>query len=147
MVDVKTEIIIAKPIQVVAEYASNPNNAPEWYENIKSIEWKTEKPLAVGSKLAFVAEFLGRRLEYVYEVVELIPEQKMVMRTVDGPLPMETTYTWIEINDQTTKMTLRNRGKPSGFSKIFAPFMAMMMRRANNKDLQQIKVILERFNE
>lgn len=143
MVDVKTEINIAKPIAVVADYASNPDKAPEWYENIKSIEWKTDKSLAVGSKLAFVAEFMGRRLEYVYEVVELIPKHRMVMRTADGPFPMETTYTWTAIDDQTTKMTLRNRGKPSGFSKVFAPFMALMMSRANNKDLKKIKKIVE----
>lgn len=143
MVDVITEITITKPIDVVADYAYDPDNAPEWYENIKSIEWKTERPLDVGSKLAFVAQFLGRRLEYVYEVVELIPKQRMVMRTADGPFPMETTYTWTKIDDQTTKMTLRNRGNPSGFSKVVAPFMAMMMRRANNKDLKKIKKIVE----
>lgn len=143
MVDVQTEITIGKPISVVAEYAANPDNAPEWYDNIKSIEWKTSKPLAEGSKLAFMAHFLGRRLEYTYEVVELIPEQKMVMRTADGPFPMETTYTWTAIDSQNTRMTLRNRGKPSGFSKVFAPFMAKMMEKANNKDLEQIKTILE----
>ena len=143
MVDVKAEITIDRPIRIVAEYASNPDNAPEWYENIKSIEWKTDKSLAVGSKLAFVAEFLGKRLDYVYEVVELIPKQKMVMRTADGPFPMETTYTWTKIDDETTKMTLRNRGNPSGFSKVVAPFMAMMMRRTNNKDLKNIKKIIE----
>jgi len=143
MVDVNTEIIIQQPRTTVANYAMEPDNAPDWYVNIDSSEWLTPKPLQLGSQIAFKAQFLGRSLAYVYEIIELIPNEKLVMRTADGPFLMETTYTWTMVDEQSTKMTLRNRGEPKGFSKLFAPFMARMMRRANNKDLQNIKRILE----
>lgn len=143
MVDVVTEIIIKRPIAEVSAYASNPDHAPEWYVNIQSAEWKTAKPLQIGSKIAFKANFLGRELAYVYEIVEWIPEERFIMKTADGPFPMETTYTWNKIDGNQTRMTLRNRGVPTGFSKIFSPFMAPMMKRANMKDLRKIKEILE----
>ena len=144
MVDIKTEILIECPIEKVAEYASKPDNAPEWTMNIKSVEWKTAKPLTIGSQISFKAEFLGRKLAYTYEFVELIAGKKLVMKTSEGPFPMETTYTWEAIDNKTTRMTLQNKGAPAGFSKFFAPFMAFAMKRANNKDLKLLKEILEK---
>ncbi len=142
-VDVSTSTIIDRPRDEVAAYVADPDNAPEWYVNIRSVDWKTPRPAAVGSKVAFVAQFLGRRLEYTYEFRELVPGSKLVMRTAEGPFPMETTYTWESAGESKTRMTLRNRGEPSGFSTLVAPIMAAAMRRANEKDLRRLKKILE----
>lgn len=143
-VDVLTEIVIERPRDEVAAYAGDPDNAPHWYVNIQSVEWQTPPPLALGSRLAFVAHFLGRRLAYTYELVELLPGERLVMRTADGPFPMETTYTWQAEGPQRTRMTLRNRGTPAGFGKLVTPMMAPALRRANQKDLARLKAILER---
>jgi hypothetical protein len=143
-VDVLTETVIARPIEDVAAYAGDPGHASEWYVNIKSVEWETPPPLQLGSKVAFVAHFLGRRLAYSYEIVELVPGEKLVMRTTQGPFPMETTYTWEPSGAASTRMTLRNRGEPSGFSRLAAPFMEAAMRRANAKDLARLKALLEK---
>ncbi|MCR2805114.1 SRPBCC family protein [Paenibacillus soyae] len=143
MVDVLTEILIRRPCGQVADYAANPDRAPEWYVNIKKAEWRSPKPLQIGSHIAFKASFLGRELAYVYEIADYDPGRLLVMRTADGPFPMETTYTWEPVEENMTRMTLRNRGNPAGFSALVAPFMAFMMRRANRKDLRNIKRILE----
>ncbi|MES2639084.1 MAG: SRPBCC family protein [Myxococcota bacterium] len=141
-VDILTEIHIARPPAQVSAFAGDPDRAPEWYVNIQSVEWQTTPPLAVGSRLAFVAHFLGRRLAYTYEIRELVPGARLVMSTAEGPFPMETTYTW-EPAEGGTRMTLRNRGEPAGFSKLVAPLMAMAMRRANQADLVKLKGLLE----
>jgi uncharacterized membrane protein len=142
-VDVVTEIVIDRPVAQVSAFAADPTNAPAWYANIQSIDWKTPPPLVVGSQLAFVARFLGRTLEYTYEVAEFTPGERLVMRTQQGPFPMETTYTWAPAGKASTRMTLRNRGEPAGFSKLMAPFMEPAIRRANRRDLTKLKSILE----
>jgi Polyketide cyclase / dehydrase and lipid transport len=141
--DVQCDIEIELARAAVAAYASDPDKATEWYENIKSVEWETPRPLALGSRFAFVARFLGRRLTYTYEVVEHAPGERFVMRTAQGPFPMETTYTWHDAGDAATRMTLRNRGEPAGFGKLAAPMVAVAVRRANRKDLKRLKQILE----
>lgn len=143
MVDVVTDIEIRRPREVVAAFAGNPDNAPDWYTNIKAVSWETAPPLAPGFRVAFRAQFLGRALEYVYEFTELEPGRKLVMRTAQGPFPMQTTYTWADAGTGSTHMTLRNTGKPAGFSAVASLVMAPMMRRAMRKDLAKLKALLE----
>jgi len=142
-VDVLTEIEIARPREEVAAFACDPDNAMRWYENIKSVDWVTQPPLAVGSQIAFVASFLGSRLDYTYEVHELVPGERFVMRTEQGPFPMRTTYEFEDAPGGGTRMTLRNDGEPKRFSKPTAKLMAKAMARANRKDLERLKAILE----
>ena len=142
-VDVLTEIEIRRPRAEVAAYVSDPDNATAWYVNIKAVEWRSPRPAVAGSRVAFTAAFLGRRLSYTYEVREVVPGERFVMSTAEGPFPMETTYTWEDAPGGGTLMRLRNRGEPAGFSRIAAPLMAGAMRRANTKDLRRLKSILE----
>jgi uncharacterized membrane protein len=144
--DVSSDITIDCPLELVASYAANPTNAPEWYANIRSVVWETEPLVEVGSRVAFVAQYLGRTLSYTYEIVEFVPRQRLMMRTAQGPFPMETTYVWSPRGEGATRMTLRNRGEPSGFSKTATPFIASATRRSNRKDLQLLKSILESRN-
>src|SRR5688572_22932245 len=136
-VDVRTQIAIDRPRDEVAEFAADPDNAPRWYANIEQVTWKSARPLAVGSQVEFVAQFLGRRLVYTYEVKEWAPGERFVMATAEGPFPMQTSYIWNDAPGGGTAMELRNQGEPSGFASLAAPFMKLAMKRENRKDLQR----------
>ena len=142
-VDVESAIEIERPRGDVASFAGDPSNATRWYANIKSAAVLTPAPLSVGTRIAFTARFLGRQLAYTYEVEEYVPDERLVMRTADGPFAMETTYEWQDTGPRRTRMTLRNRGNPSGFASVMAPAMEAAMRRANRKDLERLRSILE----
>jgi uncharacterized membrane protein len=142
-VNVLTEIVIGRAAGVVAAYAADPSNVPAWYQNISTVSWETSPPLRAGSRLAFSARFLGQQLSYTYEITDFVPGERLVMRTAQGPFPMETTYTWQPAGDGSTRMTLRNRGEPAGFPKLAAPLMAIAIRHANRKDLRKLRAILQ----
>ena len=142
-VDVQNSIEIDAHRSEVAAFASNPDHAPEWYVNITAVTWETSPPAEVGSRIAFVAHFLGRRIAYTYEVRELVRDERFVMSTAEGPFPMRTTYTWTDTATGGTRMTLRNEGEPSGFGQLAAPVMAAAMRRATRKDLAALKALVE----
>jgi len=142
-VDVITRTEIDRPRAEVAAYVSDPDNAIAWYENITSVRWESPPPAKVGSRIAFLARFLGRELAYTYEVREIVGDERFVMSTAQGPFPMETTYSWEDTASGGTRMTLRNRGEPAGFSRIATPALAAAMRRANRKDLARLKALLE----
>ena len=143
-IDVETQIVIDRPRDQVAAYAADPTNAPAWYSNIDSVNWLTQPPVRTGSQMTFVARFLGRRLQYTYEVVDLVPGERLVMRTPSGPFAMETTYSWTDAGAGKTKMSLRNRGEPSGFASVAARVMAGAVRRETLKNLATLKEMLER---
>lgn len=142
-VDVVTAIEIRCPREEVFAFVADPTNATAWYKNIKAVEWETPPPAVVGSRIRFSAQFLGRRLDYSYEVRDLEPGRRSVMATAEGPFPMETTYTCEDATGGATQMTLRNRGEPSGFATVAAPVMARAMRKANEPDLRRLRPLLE----
>jgi polyketide cyclase/dehydrase/lipid transport protein len=142
-IDVTTEIDIGRPRAEVAAFAADPDNATAWYEDIRAVRWETPSPLRVGSRIAFEAHFLGRRLVYTYEVRALEPGVRLVMSTDAGPFPMETTYAWRDTPNAGTHMSLRNRGEPSGFASLATPILAAQVRRATHRNLALLKSILE----
>jgi uncharacterized membrane protein len=142
-VDVTTEIVIGRAADVVAGYATDPANAPAWYQNIEAVTWETGPPVRAGARMTFTARFLGRHLAYTYEITGFVPGERLVMRTAQGPFPMETTYTWQPVGEGSTRMTLRNRGEPAGFPRLAAPLLAAAISRANRKDLRKLRAILQ----
>ena len=143
-VDVTVTTEIARPRAAVAAWCCDPDNDTAWYVNIKEVTWLSDKPARVGTKVARVAYFLGKRIAYTYVVEELEPGERLVMSAIDSPFPMTTTYTWEDAGDGATRMFLRNQGEPTGFfGMLTGPLMAMQMRSATTKDLARLKQLLE----
>ncbi|HMK93622.1 MAG TPA: SRPBCC family protein [Thermoleophilia bacterium] len=143
IVDVSTSIVIHRPRPDVAGYAARPDNAPSWCAAVTGVRWLTEPPLGVGSAIRFTTRWLGRRFDYVYEVVDYALAERLVMRTADGSFPMETTYLWHDTPEGWTHMTVRSRCAPAGVAKLALPLIGIATRVADRNDLVRLRRILE----
>jgi uncharacterized membrane protein len=141
-IDVTAEVTIRRPLAGVAAYMIDPGHDPTWIGGVREVRMETPPPLAPGSRVARVAHFLGRRVEYVNEVTELDPERVLDMRSVKAPFPMRVTYSF-EASDGSTIVRNRVRGAPGGFFSLFGPLLGPLVKRSVQKDLERLRDVLE----
>jgi len=144
-VDITAEVAIRRPLEHVTAYMIDPAHDPQWIGGVREARMETSPPLAVGSRVARIASFLGRRVEYVNEVTELDPERVLDMRSVKAPFPMRVTYSFEPADGgAATIVRDRVRGAPGGFFKLFGPVLGPLVKRSVQQDLERLRDLLER---
>jgi uncharacterized membrane protein len=142
-IDVTAEVQIMRPLADVAAYMIDPAHDPEWIGGVREARLVGDPPLGVGSRVARVASFLGRRVEYVNEIVALDPAECLDMRSVQAPFPMRITYSFTDRDGGATTVRNRVRGAPGGFFALFGPLLAPLVRRSVQRDLDRLRGVLE----
>lgn len=141
-VDVTVEQEIARPRDYVAGFASEPANDTLWITALDSARKLTDGEVGAGTRVERVASFLGRRMEYVNEIVELDPGRRLHMRSVKAPFPLTVTYEW-EDSSGGTVMRIHTAGEGSSFYRLAGPVLSTAVRRGVRKDLRELKRVLE----
>lgn len=141
-IDVLETIAIDRPRADVAGYAIDPANDTKWIGGIEQVQWVTEPPLQVGSRVRRQARFLGRSIDYVLEVTDLAPGTQVVMRSVQAPFPMVVTYTF-ETDGSLTRAGVRIQGGAGPVFLLISPLMSWQVRRSLRGDLRRLKDTME----
>ena len=142
-IDISVATTIGRPREEVAEFATDPTNDTAWIGGISEARVVTDGPPGPGSRVARVASFLGKRIEYVNEVDELVPGERLVMHSVAGPFPMRITYEFADAGDGSVAR-IRVEGDAGGFYAIATPILRRKVRRSVEADLARLKHLLER---
>jgi uncharacterized membrane protein len=145
-IDITAQVAIRRARGEVAAYMTDPANDPTWIGGVREVRMETPPPLRAGSRVARVASFLGRRVEYVNEVTDLDPERVLDMRSVKAPFPMRVTYSFEDADGHGEAATIvrnRVRGDPGGFFALFGPLLAPLVKRSVQKDLERLRDVLE----
>lgn len=140
--DVLATMEIARPPDAVAAYQFDPANDPRWIGGVTSAERLTDGPMAAGSRVRRIGGFLGRPIEWVMDVVELVPDRRMAMHAVRSPFPMDVTYELAPAGDG-TRASIRIRGEARGMYGLLGPLTPLMVRRSVQSDLGRLKRVLE----
>ena len=91
MIEVSSEVAIAcSPDEVFTVIADMSRN-PEWQSGMRSCEWTSAPPLAVGSTYDQVASFLGREILTSFEVTEY--EARAARKLITGSTLISTART------------------------------------------------------
>ena len=141
--DVTLDIAIEAPRDGVAAYALDYTNVPEWIGAIGQARLVTEPPFGVGARVQRIGTFLGKRIEYINEVVELDPDRRLVMRSVKAPFPMTVTYEFDDKPGGGTWMRIRTEGDASGFYRLAGPLLDRAVKRGVGQDLKRLKERVE----
>ena len=141
-VDVTVERDIARERSAVAGFVMDPANDTRWIKALDSVRILGDGRVGPGTRVERVASFLGRRIEYVNEIVDLVPGERLVMRSVKAPFPMEVRYELEDVGDG-TRMRIRASGDATGFYRVAGPLLGAAVRRGIDKDLMELKKVLE----
>jgi hypothetical protein len=134
-VDITASVHVNREPAAVADYMTDPANDPEWIGGLREAELLGDPPVAVGSRVRRVASFLGRRIEYVNEILAL-DDTCLDMRSIKAPFPMHITYRFEPAAGGGTDVSNHVRG---GGLRVFAP----LVRRNVQRDLERLRDVLE----
>jgi uncharacterized membrane protein len=137
--DVSVERRIERPREEVAAYAADWRNDEEWIGALDEVRLVQDDP----PQVARVASFLGKKIEYVNEVVEHEPGRRLVMRSVKAPFPMTVTYEFEDAGEGGSLMRIRTQGDASGFYRVAGPLLSRAVKRGLERDLGLLKQRLE----
>jgi hypothetical protein len=140
--DETAEIRISRPADAVATYMFDPANDPTWIGGISEAQPLGEAPLNVGSRVRRRASFLGRRIDYVMEIVALEPGRRLAMHAVEAPMPMDVTYEVDQAADGAVAR-VRVQGDAGGLYRLAGPLVSAQVGRSIDGDVRRLKGILE----
>ena len=141
-INVTAEVGIKRSRDDVAAYATNPDNDTQWIGGIREAKMLTDGPVGQGTQVERVASFMGKRIQYILEVTDFAPGERMAMRSIKGPFPMQVSYEFEESSDGCLAR-IQVRGDSSGFFKIASPVLAQGVKKNIGKDLKNLKAIME----
>ena len=139
-------VAIARPVEDVFRVLTDPTLTPRWAANAIKGELLTPGPVRVGSRRrAVVKGPLGRTMESVMEVTEFEPNRALALRLISASWggSGRTRYT-LATEGNATRVDWLWELEPGGFLKPFAgPFMAVF-KRLFQRDLENLKAMMER---
>lgn len=142
-IDVTVSRSIGRAPRDVFAYLADPARDPEWIGGLIEVH-PPAGPLAVGTQVERVAGFMGRRIEYVLEVVALEPGRRIAMRSIRAPFPMRVTYAVAPEDPSGSTVSLRVEGGPGGIARLIHPLMSRRVRGNLTGDLARLAARLER---
>lgn len=144
MIDVSTKLVLSQTRERAAEYALELDNAPRWIDGVKSVEWKTPKPVAIHSKVILHADASGKK-GITYQVILFEPAYAIRFKSTDATYPTEFTISFEDGEEAgTCKAAMRMKQTITGLSSVAEPLVKIGLKKSVAKSMVALKAAVER---
>jgi len=143
MVEVEASVLINQPIDEVFEFVTTPENDARWYIGVESRDHTPGEPAGVGSTSMSEIRFLGVPVEVVWEVVEYEAPTRIGVKSVKGPVSVESGYTFEAVGEKQTKVTVHGVADVGEIFSLADPLIERMAQRQWEASFENLKDVLE----
>jgi uncharacterized protein YndB with AHSA1/START domain len=143
MVNVETNVLVNQPIEKVFEFVTTPENDSQWYIGIESRDHTPGEPPGVGSTSQSDIRFLGVSMTVDWEVVGYEPPNKIRVKSIKGPVSVESAYTFEAVSEKQTKVTVHGKADVGGVFSLAEPVIERMAQRQWEASFENLKDVLE----
>lgn len=143
MATLEATIIINRPVEEVFAAVEDFNSHPRWRGGLLKAEVTSPGPLGVGSTYVYNMQVMGRKIETTGEVVAYDPPSTYTWKATSGPFPLSGSVR-CETVSEGTRVTETVEAEPGGFFKLAEPVLLRQQKGQMEKDLKQLKVLLEK---
>lgn len=143
MVEVETSVLVNQPIQKVFDFVTTPENDAQWYIGVESKDHTPDEPSGVGSTSMSEIRFLGMPMKVVWEVVEYEPPTKIGVKSIEGPVSVESGYTFEAVGENQTKVSVHGEADVGRVFGLADPLVERMAQRQWDASFENLKDVLE----
>jgi carbon monoxide dehydrogenase subunit G len=129
---IEHEVEIARPVEEVFAYLSDPANLPAWQSGVVDVQKED------GRHFREVRRILGREVASDVEVTTLDPPRRFDLAVRSGPLTVAISHTLEAAGDGTR---LRVAGEAN--AGLMGPFVGRKMEKQVQHDFANLKALLE----
>lgn len=136
--DIHVERTISRSADEVADFFFNVANNVLWQSGMKSCEWTSEPPIAVGSTYEQVAEFRNKPVVSTFEVTEYEPGRRMRIESIKSTFPIQVTRTVEPIDDSSCRVVADVSGTTGVVFKLLDKLGERMARKSIEADYDRL---------
>lgn len=137
----ETLVRIARPIEEVFAYVSDPGNFPAWNSAVETVR-RTSGARAVGSTYAMERRLPSGSAENELEIVAFEQPREFAIRTTSGPTPFVYRYR-LSPEDGETVVQLSAEVELDGAAALVGPLARRFVKSGVDENFAALKRILE----
>jgi uncharacterized protein YndB with AHSA1/START domain len=142
MTEFQTSVRIARPIEAVFAYVSDPLRLPRWNSAVGSVTSASSPAGEVGSTYAMRRTLPNGEAHNEIEIVTLEPPTAFAIRTNSGPTPFVYRYRFIDPGAATV-IEFSGEFELAGVAALAGPLAARVVKRGVDANLATLRQLLE----